>query len=404
MRITRIGGVLLVIFGLVVNVWSLETFVVPDGHVESIARLGIAVVQLALISAGVWLFIKGPRLKIPSASQCVVFIVSTLFSLGIAEIALRILQFDKVTNELAYVGQFENRPSNNFEVDTNTGWRMRKNHEVQWTIGDNLDTYKANALGFRSHRDFDHSPKVLIAITGDSFAWGAGVDYDETFGHLLESHDAGSEVFNFAMPGFGLDQMWMSVRHQILPLKPSVIIVAFIDDDLERSLTAYRKVEGFNKPRFVVDSVGSLRPQTSADVPNSFLMSLQSNSRLWNVVSRPLSRMRPLSEWWILNTAIFEAIASDCGRQGVPVLFIRLPEESSKRFPSLDRFMQSKGFAFLNLGTPDIPEGLHFKNDGHINVRGHQFVARKITKWMQNEEQNGEWGKTDCIETLRSSC
>lgn len=387
MRITRIGGILLFTFGLVVNVWSLERFAVPDGHVGSTVRLVFAVVQVALISAGIWLFIKGPRLKILSASQCVVFIVSTLFSLGLAEIALRVLQFDDEINELSYLGQFENRPSTNFEVDTDTGWRMRKNHEVQWTIDDNLNTYKANALGFRSNRDFDHSPKVLIAITGDSFAWGAGIEYNETFGHLLESHVAGSEVFNFAMPGFGLDQMWMSVRHQILPLKPSLIIVAFIDEDLDRSLSAYRKVEGFNKPRFVVDSVRSLRPQTSADMPNSFLRSLQSNSRLLKVVSKPLSRMRPLSEWWILNTAILEAIASDCGRQGVPVLFVRLPEGSSNRFSSLDRFMQSKGFAFLNLGTPDTPEGLHFKNDGHINVRGHQYVAGKITEWMEKRGQ-----------------
>ena len=55
------------------------------------------------------------------------------------------------------------------------------------------------------------------------------------------------------MPGFGLDQMWMSVRHQALPMNPTLIIMGFIDQDLDRSLTAYRHGEGFNKPTFEMD-------------------------------------------------------------------------------------------------------------------------------------------------------
>jgi len=259
MRLTRIGGALLILLGLVVNWWTLETFVVPDGSIGSTMRLAVVTAQLALISLGIWLLIKAPRIAMPSAANCIVLMASTMVGLGMAEMALRLIQPNQTPHPPAYVGQFENRPSRNFEIDVHTGWRMRKNREFQWRIEGRLNTYRSNGQGFRSNRDFDHSSKALIAITGDSMTWGTGVDYGETFGDLLELQVAESQVFNFAMPGFGLDQMWMSVRHQILPLKPALITVAFVDEDLNRSLTAYRTVEGFNKPRFVADVFGNLR-------------------------------------------------------------------------------------------------------------------------------------------------
>ena len=383
MRLTRIGGALLILLGLVVNWWTLETFVVPDGSIGSTMRLAVVTAQLALISLGIWLLIKAPRIAMPSAANCIVLMASTMVGLGMAEMALRLIQPNQTPHPPAYVGQFENRPSRNFEIDVHTGWRMRKNREFQWRIEGRLNTYRSNGQGFRSNRDFDHSSKALIAITGDSMTWGTGVDYGETFGDLLELQVAESQVFNFAMPGFGLDQMWMSVRHQILPLKPALITVAFVDEDLNRSLTAYRTVEGFNKPRFVADFFGHLRPQTSADIPNSLILKIQSGSRLWKAASQPVRRLRPFSEWWTLNTAILEAIASDCERQQVALLFVRLPARPLERFASLDRFLQRKGFEFLNLGTPEIPDGLHFEKDGHINAKGHRFAAAKIAEWME---------------------
>lgn len=383
MQLTRIGGALLILLGLVVNWWTLEIFVVPDGSIGSTKRSAVVTAQLALISLGIWFLIKAPRIAMPSAANCIVLMASTMVGLGMAEMALRIIQPNQKPNPPAYVGQFENRPSKNFEIDADTGWRMRKNHEFEWRIEGHLNTYRSNGQGFRSNRDFDHSSKGLIAITGDSMTWGTGVDYGETFGDLLELQVAGSQVFNFAMPGFGLDQMWMSVRHQMLPLKPALIIVTFIDEDLNRSLTAYRRVEGFNKPRFVVDVFGNLRPQTSADIPNSLVLKIQSGSRLWRAASQPVRRLRPFSEWWTVNTAILEAIASDCERQQVPLLFVRLPARPLERFASLDRFLRRKGFEFLNLGTPEIPDGLHFEKDGHINAKGHQFAAAKIAEWIE---------------------
>jgi hypothetical protein len=193
-------------------------------------------------------------LGLRSLKNWFLLVISVTFALGLAEIALRILRRGDPIHPPAYVGQYVNRPSKNFDSDLDTGWRMRPNHEFNWSIDGHMNTYRSNRQGFRSERNFLDSPGMLIAVTGDSFTWGTGVDYGETFGALIEKNLDRVVVDNFAMPGFGVDQMWMSVRHQILPLHPSLVVVAFIDEDFSRSLMAYREVEGFNKPRFILSS------------------------------------------------------------------------------------------------------------------------------------------------------
>jgi len=313
------------------------------------------------------------------ARNWILLLLSTTLSLGMGEVALRVVRGNDPIRPPTYVGQRANRPSRNFEADADTGWRMQRSREFEWSIDGHRNTYRSNRQGFRSNRDFDHPSPLLIGAVGDSFTWGTGVDYKETFGHLIEQRLDGATLYNFAMPGFGIDQMWMSVRHQVLPLRPSLVVVAFVDVDFERSLMAYREVEGFNKPRFILSS-GTLRLQTTADVPGRLRLMLATHSQLWAATARLISRVK---ESWPLNAAIFEAIAADCKQQGVPVLFVRLPEKRSTASEPLARLFRSNGLPFIDIPARQPPPGgIHFKRDGHINATGHAFVADAITDWI----------------------
>jgi len=168
----------------------------------------------------------------------------------------------------------------------------------------------------------------------------------------------------------------------MLSLNPVLIIVAFIDEDFERSLTAYREGEGFNKPRFVFDS-GALRPQTVGDIPNRLSLLLQT-SRLWQTARSVLAIQKRDS--WRLNMAILDAIGDDCKRHGTSVLFVHLPEQSAGYVGPIGRRLRDDGLQFIDLATRDIPSDIHFKNDGHINALGHRFVASAITDWYRTRQ------------------
>ena len=393
MRASRAAGLLLVLIGLAINKWMLETYVIPDGVIASVrSNLLVVIPELGLVATGVFLLVRGPRWGRPSTGELILLAGSTLLAMAGVEAALRVMQpADPSTSSANTERREPPAPSevegSNFEAAADTGWRMKPNHTFQWTVETRTDIYAANAQGFRSPHDFSQPPAQFVGLAGDSFAWGLGVDYRETFGDRIEQAmsrpglETRQSVFNVALPGFGIDQMWISVRTHLLPRKPRLVIVAFIDDDFSRSLTAYRPDEGFAKPRFVLDG-GNLRPQTRADVESGMRPWLRSHSAAWRLIENATVRLRPFGEWWALNTALVDAIAADCQRDGVPVLFVRLPQIDGGPFPSLARHMQQRALDYIDLGSAGV-EGLHFPEDRHLNARGHEYVAGKIVEWIR---------------------
>ncbi len=288
------------------------------------------------------------------------------------------------------VGEYPNRPRENFVRDSQTGWRIRPHHSFRWSTAGRVVTYASNVQGFRSERDFDEpETRLRIVLTGDSFTFGAGVEYEESFAALIEGRRPAYAVYNLAMPGFGIDQMWLSLRHHALELRPDLLVIAFVDRDFDRSLTAYREVEGFNKPTFVLDDE-ELRPQRPSDRRGLIVRFLDRHSRIWTAgrfAIRSLSYKYGIGDWWEVNAAIITAMAGDARSAGVPLLFVRIPLVASRDFPALRSLMEQLDASYLDLAHPDsLPDyPIHFPDDGHIDVQGHQYVAERIIGWLDRE-------------------
>lgn len=390
LRTTRLVGFLLILIGVVINKWTLYPLA-GDGEVSSrTGFLFLFAFQLPAILAGAVILIKSASRAFPSWLSLAFLITSITFSIAVTELTLS--RFYGLPAPRAFVGEFENRTSKNFVVDPSTGWRMRPNI-TEYLSGISAKhgyrvNYRSNEQGFRSELDFGRaaSPKRIVLV-GDSFTFGTGVELEKTFGELLKVQ-LGDDVavYNLGMPGFGLDQMWMSVRHQALPMKPTLIIMAFIDQDLDRSLTAYRHFEGFNKPTFELDGE-VLRPQGVHDKPHGAIRFLENYSVTWTALKR-LARVMgpsvPFGDWWLRNEAIFKAVIGDCQSSGVSILFVRLPLKTWGEFPNLHRLMESEEANFLDLGSPKARPSydVHFRTDGHINKTGHQFVANELLRWI----------------------
>lgn len=374
----------LVAAGLLLNKWSVELLFIPDGTLDSASLLIIVLcLQLVLVATGVWVWVARPSIPNFMSANSLTTVCSLLLALVIVDFVLRYVHWSYEPNPRIYVNELPNRPSQNFEIDEHTGWRMRSSHTFDQSTEGQLVWFRSNSQGFRSTRDFSEYP--LIALAGDSFAFGAGVNVEDTFGTLIEKNLHNGTFYNFAMPGFGIDQMWMSVRSQILPrYTPQMVIVAFIDQDWDRSLTAYRVFEGFNKPRFVLSKSG-LRGEMKSDQPNLVLRLLDRYSSLFAagvVTSRRIAKDRPHGEWWNLNSEIIKSIAEDCESHDVPVLFVRLPTAEHSRFPALTEFMNKQGLHYLDLAK-DPPSGIHFTTDPHINADGHKYVATSILEILR---------------------
>ena len=288
-----------------------------------------------------------------------------------------------------YVGEQSSRRSTNFEPDSFTGWRVKPHHSFVWELGGDTTTYSSNGQGMRAAEDFpDTCAGHRIVMVGDSFFFGSGIALDRTIGaQLADSLSHRFDVYNVAMPGFGIDQIWMSLRHNSLSLCPELIVVGFVDDDWNRSLTAFRDVERMTKPTFVLDG-DSLRPQRPSDKPGGFKGSVLQHSAIWRaieVVSRRLSYRTGRGEWFSLNAAMLEAMVRDARARGVAILFVRLPARDGWRsIPALRRTMARISAPYIDLADPSVARSdIHLNGDTHLNALGDAYVAGEIARWIR---------------------
>ncbi len=110
--------------------------------------------------------------------------------------------------------------------------------------------YTINHQGFRCLTDYEDDPdRYKVLIVGDSFTFGIEAGDRETWPYFLQQRDASLNVINLAVGGYGLDQMYLTLAEEIDRFRPHLVVAAYIDDDLGRTLLSFRD---YAKPRFVL--------------------------------------------------------------------------------------------------------------------------------------------------------
>lgn len=109
-----------------------------------------------------------------------------------------------------------------------TGWRAR----VPAT------RIRTNSYGMRGAEfSFDKPAGSLrVAVAGDSFTFGQGVEEDEAFvqvaGARLRQEGIPAEVLNFGVPGHATPQSVALVRERVVPTSPDVVLINVFANDL----------------------------------------------------------------------------------------------------------------------------------------------------------------------------
>jgi hypothetical protein len=95
--------------------------------------------------------------------------------------------------------------------------------------------YSSNNLGMKDKPRTFEKKGLRVAILGDSFAEGYGVDNSQTFASLLEDkYFAGKniEFLNFGTAGgFGTVQEWLLYKNFVRQFKPDVVLLAFLNNN-----------------------------------------------------------------------------------------------------------------------------------------------------------------------------
>jgi hypothetical protein len=157
-------------------------------------------------------------------------------------------------------------PNGLIQMDADLGWRLTAgavgtHRSDRFTV-----TYTINSLGYRAApRDVARPVGVQrILLYGDSQVFGWGIPSKERFSNRLENDRR--QVWNLAVPGYGLDQEMLAYRRDGRKLGADTVVFYVASSTLSRLAKSY--IYKKFKPRFRIDPHGDLilEPVPKADL------------------------------------------------------------------------------------------------------------------------------------------
>jgi GDSL-like Lipase/Acylhydrolase family len=140
--------------------------------------------------------------------------------------------------------------------DSLLGWSLVPNSSLV-SVDEQRDfryRIEVNALGLRERDVPIAKPRGQnrVAILGDSFVFGVGLNAGERFSDVLDrSLPDDVEVINAGVPGWGTDQEMLFYESFVRKLKPDVVVLTFLgQNDVVNNALRGPLIEVGTKPRF----------------------------------------------------------------------------------------------------------------------------------------------------------
>jgi hypothetical protein len=275
-----------------------------------------------------------------------------------------------------------------------------------WTFsGENYDTFvnqrynnlwsaSTNPQGFRSTSDYDRLGSKgsikRVMVLGDSFAFGTYLNDHDTLPSALQAKLGDQyEVYSFAIPGWGIDQMYVAYEQYVDKIHPDFVLVVYVSDDISRVFESFRAGEGLSKPSFTV--VDGLLKSRDGDKPG-ILEWVSQRSALANVFYNEYYKAK---ECMRIVEAIFSNLADETRRRGQQLIVVRYPYKGEVlgTYCRCDKFELDVLFREKEIAYLDPYEAMHsayremlvrredgFANfylieDDHPASKGNEFVA-----------------------------
>lgn len=226
-----------------------------------------------------------------------------------------------------------------------------------------------NSLGFRSPEIDANKP--LIAVLGDSIAFGYGLEDEETIPARLNALLPDWNILNTAAPGYDLKVQTAIYREKLKNLNPALLILIFHPNDLEGVGVGFLDDQGIIRSQGWTPSapecdpiqhglLGYLPGRCFLDFHSTFYKAVKKvvNSRYRQ---RELKEMREESkenpESEDITDAQLAAYAADLDRfirltpSSLPRLFVIWPDRRVHAIarPKLKQMVEQRGFTVLDL-------------------------------------------------------
>ena len=258
--------------------------------------------------------------------------------------------------------------------------------------------YHVNSLGCRDDEQSLDGPE--IAVVGDSFAIGWGVDQEKTFAQRIEAR-TGMRVLNAAVPSYGTVREMAFLRRIDLS-QAKYLVIQYCDNDYEENETYCHSrnvlpiMDRHRYERIVrrhIDRTEYCFGKHALWLVRTVFRSAKRDLRR----TRPSSRVQPDGPQAImfanavansgliledLKIIVFEANERAANDGGFAAALNRLLAE--ERLP---KALTGKMIAIDLSGG--LTEEKYFRLDDHLTAEGHRFVAERLIRAMNGDGEGG---------------
>lgn len=279
------------------------------------------------------------------------------------------------------------------QFDPVLGWVPKNNFQTTNEFG----SLSFNSIGARSKQEYQtlKQGKKRIVTIGDSFTYGECVGDEETYSAYLEKELTNTEVLNFGVHGYGLDQQLLRLK-SALTFLPDVVIVGFYNPDTSRILLSFRE---YHKPIFAL--INGKTEITNVPLPSPDIYSRQAHFLTFDVLYMYFYELRnrifPEQKYLYetsLATAILEEMGNITTKTGSELYLLYLPS-----FEEVNNNVSSPHKSYTTICNEkkalciDPTEALHnfilSSSDPshlfrcHYAKEVHEVLAREIKKYLE---------------------
>jgi hypothetical protein len=296
-----------------------------------------------------------------------------------------------------------------FLIDSQLGWRLRPDTALLHRTEYFSVPYTINHAGYRDRvRSGPRSPgRTRVLLYGDSQVFGWGVPEGLRFSSLLEAADPRLDIWNMAVPAYGLDQQLIAYEAAGGGIDTDVVVFFVSPSTLARSKIGY--IFAKYKPRFVLDSAGAL---ALIPVPRLGMRWTIVRNRLFSpwylpyffdrrvgALKRRLAGASPIGEpptdtlLSPVARAMILRTAGTARARGHRMLL--LTTLTGSPLETIRGLAEEAGMGVIALDLPPEGEGLRFGiRDRHWTPRAHALVAEQIRQQWAKPASSASAGLT----------
>lgn len=264
-----------------------------------------------------------------------------------------------------------------------------------------------NSQGYHDTDEFVSSPQLeqadyRVMLLGDSFTFGSGVDYPQSFADLLSEHlrsEYNGIVWNFGIPGTATRQALMLAQTYVPIMQPDIVVLGFFGNDFNENLypiDLYENplIEGKYELVYAYQVNTNLEVQRLSDANIYFRVHGQpASDTQWEIFLREtrlgsllldalpsISRIANPDATWNASVQethdLLEQLQSYLTTENIPLIVLHIPslddvQAPSQTYTALQQISVDLGLHRLDVLDELIVDDYWPPPNGHWNNRGH---------------------------------